>query len=160
MDADALTLLARDRSLVRRAAPTLLTPHAGELSRLLGVPRHLVEGRRVEHVRRAADELGATVLLQGSTTVIAETGRPIRVNGTGSPWLATGGTGDVLSGLAGALMAGGLSCYDAAACAAHLHGMAGGLAAAGPDRGPAAPISAGDLPDALKQAIRSVKLGE
>ncbi len=160
VDADALTLLARDRSLARRAAPTLLTPHAGELARLLDVPRHSIEARRAEHARRAADELGATVLLKGSTTVIAEAGRPIRVNGTGSPWLATGGTGDVLSGLAGALLAGGLSCYDAAACAAHLHGVAGGIAAAGPGRGPAAPISAGDLPDAIKQAIRSVKLGE
>src|SRR5690606_40202348 len=66
VDADGLTLIARDRTLLlRRNAPTLLTPHAGELSRLLGVPRERIEARRLEHVRRAAAELGATVLLKG-----------------------------------------------------------------------------------------------
>lgn len=175
LDADGITLLARDRSLLR--PNMLLTPHAGELSRLLGVPPERIEASRLEHVRRAAAELGVTVLLKGSTTLVAETGRPVRVNPTGTPWLATGGTGDVLSGLAGALLAGGLDCYEAGSCAAFLHGLAGRAAAAGSaaaaltgatgevrprirGRGPAvaapptAPISAQDLPDALPEALR------
>jgi hydroxyethylthiazole kinase-like uncharacterized protein yjeF len=133
VDADGLTLLAAGRGLLPRAAPTLLTPHAGELSRLLGADRPAVEGRRLEHVRKAAAELGATVLLKGSTTVIAspEPGSPVLVNSTGTPWLATAGTGDVLSGLAGSLLAQGLAAADAAAAAAYLHGLAARLAAAG-----------------------------
>lgn len=147
LDADGLTLLAADRSLLR--PDLLLTPHAGELSRLLGVPRERIEANRLEHVRRAAGELGVTVLLKGSTTLVAETGRPVRVNTTGTPWLATGGTGDVLSGLAGALLAGGLSCLDAGSCAAFLHGLAARVL-------PARPISAQDLPDALPEARRAL----
>ncbi|WP_067174865.1 NAD(P)H-hydrate dehydratase [Microtetraspora niveoalba] len=163
VDADGLTVVAGDRSLLRRPAPTLLTPHAGELARLLGVPRDHVEARRIEYVRRAAHELGATVLLKGSTTLVAEEDRPVRVNSTGTPWLATGGTGDVLSGVAGALLAGGLSCYDAASCAAHLHGLAGRIAAAGPERprrgaraGGEAPIAALDVAEALPEAVRTL----
>ncbi|KAA9381793.1 NAD(P)H-hydrate dehydratase [Microbispora cellulosiformans] len=135
VDADGLTLVAKDRTLLRRAAPTVLTPHAGELSRLLGVPREQIEAARLDHVRRAAAELGATVLLKGSTTLVAEEHRPVRVNTTGTPWLATGGTGDVLSGITGALLAAGLSGYDAASCAAYVHGLAARIAARGGDGG-------------------------
>ncbi|MBB2909477.1 hydroxyethylthiazole kinase-like uncharacterized protein yjeF [Streptosporangium becharense] len=146
VDADGLTLLAEDRTLLRRTAPVLITPHAGELSRLLGVPRERIEARRLEHARRAAAELGVTVLLKGSTTLVAEEGRPVVINLTGAPWLATGGTGDVLAGLAGALLAGGLSGYDAASCAAHLHGIAG----------QEGPLAAGDVVEALPGAVRAV----
>nr|BFE86227.1 bifunctional ADP-dependent NAD(P)H-hydrate dehydratase/NAD(P)H-hydrate epimerase [Planobispora longispora] len=148
VDADGLTLIARDRSLLRRrtGAPVLITPHAGELSRLLETPRERIEARRLEHARRAAAELGVTVLLKGSTTLVAEEGRPVRVNPTGSPWLATGGTGDVLAGLAGALLAAGLDCYDAASCAAYLHGIAGRHG----------PVAAGDVARALPEVMRSV----
>ncbi|WP_449060434.1 NAD(P)H-hydrate dehydratase [Planomonospora algeriensis] len=149
VDADGLTLLVEDRALLRREAPTLLTPHAGELSRLLGVDRARIEERRLEHVRRAAAELGATVLLKGSTTLVAQEGRPVRVNPTGSPWLATGGTGDVLAGLAGALLAAGLDCYDAASCAAYLHGLAG----------QDGPLAAGDVAEALPGVVRRVGNG-
>ncbi|WP_433251579.1 NAD(P)H-hydrate dehydratase [Streptosporangium sp. CA-135522] len=146
VDADGLTLVARDRSLLRRTAPVLITPHAGELSRLLDVPREQIEARRLEHVRRAASELGVTVLLKGSTTLVAGEGSPVRANLTGSPWLATGGTGDVLAGLAGALLAGGLSPYDAASCAAHLHGIAGRHG----------PLAAWDVVEALSGVIASI----
>ncbi|HEY9244220.1 MAG TPA: NAD(P)H-hydrate dehydratase, partial [Streptosporangiaceae bacterium] len=132
VDADGLTLLAADRGLLDRAAPTLLTPHAGELGRLLGVDPADIEARRLEHARRAAAELGATVLLKGSTTVIAgPDGGPVWANLTGTSWLATAGTGDVLSGLAGALLAQGLAAGPAAAAAAYLHGLAARLAAGG-----------------------------
>jgi hydroxyethylthiazole kinase-like uncharacterized protein yjeF len=166
VDADGLTLVAHDRSLLDRAAPTLLTPHAGELARLLGADRDDVEARRLEHVRKAADELGVTVLLKGSTTVIAEPGggEPVRVNPTGTSWLATAGSGDVLSGLGGALLAQGLAPADAAMAAAYLHGLAGRLAAAGAQEaghvpGVAAPIGAADLLHTLPAAIRAVQEG-
>ncbi|MEV7005489.1 NAD(P)H-hydrate dehydratase [Streptosporangium sp. NPDC051022] len=146
VDADALTLAAQDGSLLRREAPVLVTPHAGELSRLLEVPRERIEARGVEHVRRAASELGVTVLLKGATTLVAEDGMPVRVNLTGSSWLATAGTGDVLAGLTGALLAAGLGTYDAASCAAHLHGLAGADG----------PLSAWDVLEAVPDAMRSV----
>ena len=110
IDADGLTLLARHRELLPRPAPTLLTPHAGELGRLLDADPADIEARRLEYARRAADRLGACVLLKGSTTVVAPPDGvdPVLVNTTGTPWLATAGTGDVLAGLAGALLAQGL----------------------------------------------------
>ncbi|MFI6811640.1 NAD(P)H-hydrate dehydratase [Nonomuraea sp. NPDC050328] len=148
IDADAISLVARDRSLLLRSAPVLLTPHAGELGRLLRVAREPIEAARLEHARRAAAELGATVLLKGSTTVVAEEERPARVNTTGSAWLATGGTGDVLSGIGGALLAQGLSCYDAGSCAAYLHGRAARLAGG--------PLTASDVAAAIPRARRSL----
>lgn len=158
VDADALTVLARRRDLLRRAAPTVLTPHAGELSRLLGADREVIEARRLEHVRRAATELGATVLLKGSTTLIAEEDRPVRVNPTGTPRLATAGTGDVLSGLIGALLANGMPALDAAAAGAYLHGLAARLAAAPAPAGRTAdaPITAHDVLDTLPAAFRTL----
>lgn len=153
VDADGLTLLSRYPELLGRQGSTrILTPHAGELARLLGTERAEVEARRLEHVRRAADELGATVLLKGSTTLVAEAGRPVRVNLTGTPRLATAGTGDVLSGLGGALLATGLDGLDAAASAAYLHGLAARRIAE------SAPISASRLLDALPDAFRAVSL--
>jgi ADP-dependent NAD(P)H-hydrate dehydratase / NAD(P)H-hydrate epimerase len=152
VDADGITVLARHRELLPRSAPTLITPHAGELARLTGADRDSIEARRLEHAAGAAARLGVTVLLKGSTTVIADpagTG-PALVNSTGTPWLATAGSGDVLSGLAGALLAQGLPPAQAAAAAAYLHGVAARLAADD------APIGAGDLITALPAAIRSV----
>jgi hydroxyethylthiazole kinase-like uncharacterized protein yjeF len=178
VDADGLTLLASHREMLPRAAPTLLTPHAGELGRLLGADPADVEERRLEHARRAAVMFGACVLLKGSTTVVAPPDGvdPALVNTTGTPWLATAGTGDVLSGLAGALLAQGMLPPQAAISAAYLHGLAARLAAAGatpnrdwanrdwPDRDGAggdeawpaglAPIGAADVVRALPRAFR------
>ncbi|GAB3211637.1 NAD(P)H-hydrate dehydratase [Marinactinospora thermotolerans] len=153
VDADAITLLGRRPHLVRdRTAPTLLTPHAGELARLLpGTERDDIEARRLEHATRAAEEYGCTVLLKGSTTVIAEPGAPAVANPTGTPLLATAGSGDVLSGLSGALLAGGLTPGAAAMCGAFLHGLAGRLAHDG------APVSASDLIGAIPAAVRLVE---
>ncbi len=156
VDADGLTILSQHQDLLPRNAPTLITPHAGELARLLGADPADVEARRLEHARRAAAELGVTVLLKGSTTVIAAPdGGPVLVNPTGTPWLATAGSGDVLSGLAGALLAQGLAPAQAGLAAAYLHGLAGRLAAA-PDDAGAAPIGASDLVRALPAAFRSL----
>jgi len=158
VDADGLTILSQHRDLLPRPALTLITPHAGELGRLLGTDPAGVEARRLEHARRAAADLGVTVLLKGSTTVIASPGdEPVLVNPTGTPWLATAGSGDVLSGLAGALLAQGLPPAQAGLAGAYLHGLAGRRAAAGPDGGDGqAPIGASDLVRALPGAFRSL----
>jgi hydroxyethylthiazole kinase-like uncharacterized protein yjeF len=117
----------------RRLAPTLLTPHAGELARLLSrlterdVTREQVQAAPVEHARRAADATGATVLLKGSTTlVVAPTGSglAVRSQNDAPAWLATAGAGDVLAGLAGTLLAAGLDPLDAGSLAALVHGIA------------------------------------
>jgi hydroxyethylthiazole kinase-like uncharacterized protein yjeF len=135
---------------MKRAAPTIVTPHAGELSRLTGEDRADIEARRLHHATAAAAQLGVTVLLKGSTTVIAQPGGgPAYVNATGTSWLATAGSGDVLSGTIGALLAQGASAAEAAAAGAYLHGLAGRIAADG------APIGAADLIGALPRAIRT-----
>ena len=150
VDADGLTVLSREPGLLdTRAVPTLLTPHAGELARLLGADRADIESRRLDHVRRAAAELGATVLLKGSTTLIADPRGEVRVNRTGTPALATAGSGDVLTGACGALLAAGLGPLDAASVAAYLHGQAARLAAGG-----GATITASDVVAALPAATR------
>ncbi len=157
VDADGLTILSQVKGLLPRQAPTLITPHAGELARLLGTDGASVEARRLEHARRAAAELGVTVLLKGSTTVIAPPGDgPVLVNPTGTPWLATAGSGDVLSGLAGSLLAQGLEPAQAGLAAAYLHGLAGRLAAGSPAGGGQAPIGASDLVRTLPAAFRSL----
>jgi len=158
VDADGLTILSQLQELLPRTAPTLVTPHAGELARLLGTDPAAVEAARLEHARRAAEQLGVTVLLKGSTTVVASPGDPtVLVNLTGTSWLATAGTGDVLSGLAGSLLAQGLDQAWAAVAAAYLHGLAARLAAAGTSGGTGeAPIGAHDVITALPDAIRSV----
>ena len=212
VDADGLTLLAAHKGLLSRDAPTLLTPHAGELGRLLGADPADVESRRLEHARKAAAEPGRHGPAQGihhgdrhprrafsgqpgqglARAGAARDGTsqdeasqddlpPVRVNPTGTSWLATAGTGDVLSGLAGSLLAQGLEVGEAAAAAAYLHGLAARLAAAGAGARPApavepssggwditnpedpragyaeAPIGAADVVGALPDAIRSVR---
>lgn len=182
VDADGLTVLAAHRDLLPRRAPTLITPHAGELSRLTGADRGDIEARRVQHARDAARTLGVTVLLKGSTTLICSPpGSPWHgpdlVNSTGTPWLATAGSGDVLSGLSGALLAQGLDPAEAGLTAAFLHGVAARRAAAGDPGGTGAPndrrdvdevagdestvegapIGAADVVRALPGAIRAIR---
>ncbi|WP_328887546.1 NAD(P)H-hydrate dehydratase [Streptomyces sp. NBC_00316] len=152
VDADGLRLL--DAPVVRsRTAPTLLTPHAGEAAALLGVPREAVEAGRLAAVRELAARFRATVLLKGSTTLVAtDTERtPVRVNPTGTSWLATAGSGDVLSGLTGSLLAAGLAPRDAASVGAYLHGLAARLASDG------GPVAAQDVADAVPAAWRDVR---
>jgi hydroxyethylthiazole kinase-like uncharacterized protein yjeF len=159
VDADGLTLLAESPALVTgRWAATLLTPHAGELARLLRTDPAQVTARRAEHARAAARAYGCCVLLKGSTTVIAAGDGPLLVNPTGTGWLATAGTGDVLAGLAGALLAQGLEAAEAAAAAAYLHGISARYAAGGAAEPPGgeAPIGAGDVIGSLPAAIRAV----
>ncbi|HST66508.1 MAG TPA: NAD(P)H-hydrate dehydratase [Mycobacteriales bacterium] len=148
VDADGLTLVGKEPELVRRrTAPTVLTPHDREFERIAGP----VGADRVGAARRAAADLGVTVLLKGNATVVAEPGGTVWVNPTGTPWLATAGSGDVLSGLGGALLAGGLPAGTAAAVAAYLHGLAGAIAADG------ATTTAVGVLDAVPDAFRTLR---
>ncbi|MET9590944.1 NAD(P)H-hydrate dehydratase [Streptomyces sp. NPDC006516] len=151
VDADGLRLM--DAATVRaRTAPTVLTPHAGEAAALLGVGREEVEAGRLAAVRELAARYRATVLLKGSTTLVASDGdTPVRVNPTGTSWLATAGSGDVLSGLTGSLLAAGLAPRDAASVGAYLHGLAARRASDG------APVAAQDVADAIPAAWRDVR---
>ncbi|MFE3628748.1 NAD(P)H-hydrate dehydratase [Streptomyces goshikiensis] len=147
VDADGLRGL--DPEVLRdRPAPTLLTPHAGEAAALLGTSREEVEAARLTSVRALAAKYGAVALLKGSTTLVAAAGGPVRVNPTGTPWLATAGSGDVLSGLTGSLLAAGLDAVDAASVGAYLHGLAARRAASG------APLLAQHIAESLPEAWR------
>ncbi|MFG2722213.1 NAD(P)H-hydrate dehydratase [Streptomyces sp. NPDC048416] len=149
VDADGLRGLD-PRTVRARSAETLLTPHAGEAAALLGVARERVEAERLASVRELAERFGATVLLKGSTTLVASADGPVRANATGTPWLATAGSGDVLSGLAGSLLAAGLRAVDAGSAGAYLHGLAGRRAAGG------APTTAYAVAEALPAAWQDI----
>ncbi|MGI8649986.1 MAG: NAD(P)H-hydrate dehydratase [Rubrobacter sp.] len=127
LDADAITNLAGTDAISKRLAPTILTPHAGELGRLLGARAEEVSAQRLASASRAAEESGCVVLLKGSDTLVCEPGRRVSVNSTGSVALATAGTGDILSGVIGALLSRGMEPYDAARCGAWAHGRAAEL---------------------------------
>ena len=126
LDADAVTNLVGTDALSKRDAPTVITPHAGELGRLLGTGAKEVSARRLRSARSAAEEHGCCVLLKGSDTVVVE-GEKTAVNSTGNVALATAGTGDVLSGVIGALLSRGMDVYEAAQAGAWAHGRAAEL---------------------------------
>jgi hydroxyethylthiazole kinase-like uncharacterized protein yjeF len=154
LDADALTLLAgRLAELRRRAGPTVLTPHPGELGRLLGVPTAEVTRDRLHAAQEASRRSGAVVLAKGARTVIAGGEGWSLVNPTGTPGLASGGAGDVLTGAIGALLAQGMPAREAAAAGAWLHGRAAELAG---ERFPGA-VPAGSLVDDLSRAEREAR---
>jgi hydroxyethylthiazole kinase-like uncharacterized protein yjeF len=155
LDADGLNAFAgRGSELSDHRADLVLTPHAGEFARLTGGSAREVAADRVGVVRALAAETGATVLLKGTRTLVGAPDGHMRVNPTGGPFLATGGTGDVLTGAIAGLLARGLAPVDAASVAAFLHGRAGALAAA--RKGEA--TTAGDVLDHLAEAVREVHL--
>ena len=144
VDADAL-------QHVRTGPPGLvLTPHAGELARMLGVERERIEADQLAFARRAADSYRAVVLLKGRHTVIATPDGRARVTTSGLPWLAVAGAGDVLSGVIGSLLAAGLDPFDAASVGSWLHGTAATLASGG------GPLTASAVAAAVPEAVRSV----
>ncbi len=129
VDADGLNALATLDALPTAAGPRILTPHPGEFARLTGTDIKTVQQAREEMAAEFAATHGCVVLLKGAGTIITD-GRRIAVNSTGNSGMATGGSGDVLTGLIAALLAQGLPAFEAAQLAAHLHGLAGDLAAA------------------------------
>lgn len=126
LDADAISNLSGSDALSNREAPTVVTPHPGELSRLMETGTKEITARRLHSAREATRKHGCCVLLKGSDTIVAE-GERIAVNSTGNVALATAGTGDVLSGVIGALLSRGMEPYDAARAGAWVHGRASEL---------------------------------
>jgi ADP-dependent NAD(P)H-hydrate dehydratase / NAD(P)H-hydrate epimerase len=154
LDADGLNAFAgRAAQLSDRRAELILTPHAGEFGRLAGMASADVGADRVGNVRKLAAETGATVLLKGSRTLIGTPDGVVRINPTGGPFLATGGTGDVLTGAIAGLLARRLEPADAATAAAYVHGLAGSRA--GSELGEGA--TAGDVLDHLAAVTLEVR---
>ncbi len=156
IDADALNSLSlepdRGASVVKsRSAATILTPHPGEMGRLLGTDTKAVQSDRRATAEQAAKIYNCTVLLKGARTLIASPDGRLAVNTTSNPGMATGGAGDVLTGVLAALLGSEIAGWEAAAAGAYLHGMAGDLAAAG--QGGPAGLIATDLIDHLPAAI-------
>jgi NAD(P)H-hydrate epimerase len=151
LDADGLNAHAGALvALADREAPTVLTPHAGELARLLETDSEQVGRERLRHARDAAEQAGAIVVLKGDDTLVVEPAGRVAISRGGSPALATAGTGDVLTGTIAALLAQGLDAFTAAAAGVQLHAQAGREAAR--RQGAAEGVIASDVIAALPSA--------
>ncbi len=129
LDADALNALENKTNLLTKAAGKIvITPHPGEMARLLGIPIQEVQSDRVQVARDAAEKWRCTVVLKGAGTIIATPGQRVCINTTGNPGMATGGSGDVLAGLIGGLLSQGYDSHEAAVLGVYMHGKAGDLA--------------------------------
>jgi len=129
VDADALNAIAHGVAGLKKVqTPMVLTPHPGEMARLVDKSTKEVQAHRWELARNFAGEYGVVMVLKGAGTVIADKSAKLWVNSTGNPGMAKGGMGDVLTGMVGALLAQGLTAYDAARAAVFLHGLAGDIA--------------------------------
>jgi NAD(P)H-hydrate epimerase len=155
LDADGLNVIARSPERLRRPAPLILTPHPGEFARLLNTPTTAVQADRENRAIRFAADHGVILVLKGRQTLVTD-GRRLYRNPTGNPGMATGGTGDVLTGLLAALIGQGLEPFAAAQLAVYLHGLAGDLAR--DDLGEASLIAT-DLFHYLPRAFRAVAPG-
>ena len=150
LDADGLTAFAgKAGDIVDRKADAVLTPHQGEFERLTGLSSSEVVRDRVGVARRLAADTGAVTLLKGPRTLIATPEGQVRINLTGSPVLATAGSGDVLTGAIAGLLARGLDPAEAASAGAHVHGLAGYLAGRTLGEGTMASDIASHLPEAI-----------
>ena len=153
IDADGVNALAGSAATLKKAkAPVVMTPHPGEMARLLGVSTDDIQKDRIGMASDAAAKFGVTVVLKGAGTVIATPDGEVFINTTGNPGMATGGTGDVLTGMIGSLLAQGYGPTPAACLAVYLHGLAGDLAAE--EKGEAGMIAGdviGKIPEAIKQ---------
>jgi ADP-dependent NAD(P)H-hydrate dehydratase / NAD(P)H-hydrate epimerase len=143
VDADGLAHLAGPLGV-----PALLTPHSGELARMLGMRREDVEADQLRCAREAARRFGSVVLLKGRHTLVAAPQGEVRVTTVGVPWLATAGSGDVLAGLCGSLLAAGLSPFDAGSVGSWLHAAAAAYAGAG------GPVTASNVAAAIPDVCR------
>jgi len=153
LDADGLNAFAMDRNAFARLksgdVPLVLTPHPGEAARLLATTAAAIQADRLGSARRLAEATGATTVIKGRRTVVAHPDGRAAFVASGNPGMATGGTGDALTGVIGALLARGLAGFDAARLGTYVHGAAGDLAA---ERHGEDGLIAGDLVDALPDA--------
>jgi NAD(P)H-hydrate epimerase len=156
LDADALNVLASGDPWPSAKSPLILTPHPGEMARLLVARTEDIQRHRLQTARVAAGRFGAVVVLKGARTIVADPGGDAWVIATGNPAMATGGMGDVLTGAVAAFVGQGLAPATAAAVAAYLHGLAGDLVAA--SSGPAG-LLAREVADALPRALAAVRAG-
>ncbi|MFO7153050.1 MAG: NAD(P)H-hydrate dehydratase [Bacillota bacterium] len=158
IDADGINNLSGAPEILKDArAPVVLTPHPGEMARLLSTTPREVQQNRWDAVRRAGDTFGCTVVLKGARTLIYSPGNPVYVNPTGNPGMATGGSGDVLAGMIGALLGRGLDALEASAAAVYLHGLAGDAAA---EKKGEIPLVAGDIVENIPEAFKRLQEGE
>jgi NAD(P)H-hydrate epimerase len=157
IDADGINALA-DAALILEGAhpPAVLTPHPGEMGRLMGVAAEKIQARRAHFSAAAAKRFHATVVLKGARSIIADGSRPLTINPTGNPGMASGGTGDVLTGMVAGLIAQELLPFEAAVAATYLHGLAGDIAASAVGE---ASMLAGDLLAAVPEATKRVSEG-
>jgi hydroxyethylthiazole kinase-like uncharacterized protein yjeF len=154
VDADALNAFTGDAAaLADRNADAVLTPHLGEFGRLTGLKPSDDDADRLGHVRALASTSRAVALLKGTRTVVAAPDGDVRINPTGSPVLATAGSGDVLTGVIGGLLARGVPAFDAASSGAYVHGIAGTLAGRSAGEGTIARDVIAHLPDAVARTI-------
>jgi NAD(P)H-hydrate epimerase len=152
VDADALTALADHLHMLRGVhAARVLTPHPGEMARLIGGTIDDVQRDRLGVARTFATTHGVYLVLKGARTLIAEPDGRVLINPTGNPGMASGGTGDVLTGIIGALLARGIDAAHAAPAGVYLHGLAGDVAA---ERVGEEALIAGDVIEALGEAFR------
>ncbi len=155
IDADALNALAQNLDILKKTStPKILTPHPGEMARLLNCPKTNIEKNREHLALTFAQKHSCTLLLKGHKTVVASPGHKTYINTTGNPGMATAGSGDVLTGMIAAFLAQGLSSFDAAKYGAYLHGLAGDLAA---KNKPPISMIATDLIDAISKTIKNAK---
>ena len=129
LDADGINCINERISILKEVkAPVVLTPHPLEMSRLISKPLAEIQGNRIKTAKEFAKENGIVLVLKGANTVVTD-GEKVFVNLTGNPSMAMGGTGDMLSGIIGSLIAQGMSALDAAKCAVYIHGLCGDIAA-------------------------------
>ncbi len=156
IDADGITLLSRNPEILKNAKPeTVITPHPGELSRLIKISVKEIERRRIEIAQSVAKEFGTVVVLKGVPTVVASSDGRAFLNTTGNPGMATGGSGDVLTGIIASLIGQRLNVFQASVLGVYIHGLSGDIASR--DKGYHG-LVAGDIIESLPKAF--IKLNE
>jgi NAD(P)H-hydrate epimerase len=154
IDADGLNAFTgRAIDLIDRKSDAILTPHVGEFVRLSGVSARDLARDRLTHARALAERTGAVTLLKGSRTLVTTPDGIVRINPTGGPVLATAGSGDVLTGIIGGLLARGVGPVDAASAGAYVHGLAGMAAGRSTGDGTLASDVARHVPDAVNRVL-------
>jgi hydroxyethylthiazole kinase-like uncharacterized protein yjeF len=155
IDADALTALSVDPEILKDIeSPITLTPHPGEMRRLTGLSPKAIQEDRVEASRDFAIEYGVYLVLKGSRTIIAQPDGNIYINPSGNPGMASGGTGDILTGMIGGLVCQGFSPSSAAIAASYIHSLAGDLVA--DEQGEMALIAT-DVLDKIPHVLKEIR---